>query len=386
MPTRSAAWREGFPPPSEKSLPSPTFTDDPAVLSRASFYIVTVATPVDEARNPDISQLLAATATVGSVLKPGDYVVYESTVFPGCTESECVPLLQRLSGLECGEDFKVGYSPERINPMDADHLFGNTPKIVSACDGEALEEISRVYACAVKATLHKTLHIKAAETAKLVENIQRNVNIALMNELAGVFDRMDIDMREVISLASSKWNFVPCTPGLVGGHCIPVDPYYLISEAARAGLDLPLTRLGCSINERMADHVARSVVGRITPARDSGRPPRILVMGITYKKNSDDIRNSGAADVVARLSGYGAECDAVDPFADAATVKSMYGIDLATSLRPPYDAVVVAVPHDPYSGFGEEYFRELTSGPDALVADLYGVYSGKIKALKYWTL
>lgn len=375
-----------FPPPSDGTAPSLTFTDDPQALAGASFYIITVATPVDGARKPDLGQLLSATATVGAALKPGDYVVYESTVFPGCTESECVPLLQRVSGLKCGEEFKVGYSPERINPTDAEHLFGNTPKIVSACDDEALEQIARVYSRVVKAALHKTPHIKAAEAAKLVENIQRNVNIALMNELSEAFDRMGIDRSEVISLASSKWNFVPYTPGLVGGHCIPVDPYYLISEAVRAGLDLPLTRLSCSINERMADYVARSVVGRMPAFGASGRRPRILVLGIAYKKNSDDIRNSGVAAVVGRLSAQGAECDTTDPFADAAAVKSMYGIDLVGELRPPYDGIVVAVPHDCYCGWDEAYFRELSTGPEALVADLSGVYNGRIKTLRYWTL
>ncbi len=355
-------------------------------IADASFYIIAVGTPVDSNHNPDINHLLSATATVGRLLKPGDYVVYESTVFPGCTEEECVPLLEKISGLKCGHDFKVGYSPERINPGDASHVFANTPKIISGCDDEAAAEIARVYGSAISARLHVAHSIRSAEAAKLLENIQRCVNIALINEMSKTFAKMGIDTNEVIKLAASKWNFTEYSPGLVGGHCIPVDPYYLIAEASRAGIDMPLTRMGCAVNESMPDYVADSVATRIRQTGHDGRRPRVLVLGIAYKRNSDDIRNSGVVEMIARLLSHGIECDVVDEMADSEAVKRMYGIELLPEPSGVYDAVIVAVDHDCYANLDEKWFESVSVGADTLLADLCGTFRGKVSNLKYWTL
>lgn len=359
-------------------------TDCEGDIANASFYIITVGTPVDSSNNPDLSQLLAATRTVGGMLKPGDYVVYESTVFPGCTENVCVPLLEEISGLKCGSEFKAGYSPERINPTDALHEVANISKIIAGCDEEATAEIERVYSYAVSAPLHKARSIRSAEAAKLLENIQRCMNIALMNEMSVTFGGMGIDFGEVVELAATKWNFTPYSPGLVGGHCIPVDPYYLMSEARRAGIDMPLTRMGCSVNEMMPGYVADSVAAHIpADARKKGRP-RALVLGISYKRNSDDVRNSGVAEMIALLEAYGIDCDVVDRMVDGEAVKRMYGLELKEGPEGVYDAVIVAVNHDCYTGLDETWFERLSSGPETLLADLHGVYRGKVTNLKYW--
>lgn len=389
-----------YPPPSASPPPSdreseraekhgrfPAIAADISELADASFYIIAVGTPVDSSHKPDIGQLLSATESVGAILKRGDYVVYESTVFPGCTEEECIPLLERISGLRCGCDFKVGYSPERINPGDASHELVNTPKIISGCDDEAAAEIARVYGRVISASLHIASDIRSAEAAKLLENIQRCVNIALMNEMSMTLGSMGIDMDEVVVLASSKWNFTAYSPGLVGGHCIPVDPYYLISEASRRGGDMPLTRMSCAVNERMPAYVADEVARRIGVAGDvAGRRRRVLVMGVAYKSNSDDIRNSGVVAMVERLSALGVECDVVDDVVDGGAVKRMYGLELSEFPSGVYDAVVIAVAHDCYAGFDEEWFGRVASGPEALLADLWGVYKGRISNMKYWTL
>lgn len=356
-------------------------------LADVGFYIVAVGTPVNDSHAPDISQLLAATESVGGMLKRGDYVVYESTVFPGCTEQECVPLLERISGLECGRDFKVGYSPERINPGDQAHDLTNTPKIISGCDEEAVGEIARVYGRVVSAPLWRASDIRSAESAKLLENIQRCVNIALINEMSMTLGRMGIDVSEVVRLASSKWNFTAYSPGLVGGHCIPVDPYYMISEAARRGIDMPLTRLGCAVNESMAGYVADEVLRRISGSVGrEGRRPRVLVLGVAYKPDSDDIRSSGAAALRECLSERGAECDVVDEMVDGESVKRMYGFELSDSPSGVYDAVVIAVAHECYRGLEDEWFARVTTGPEALLADLGATYKGRISNLRYWTL
>lgn len=360
----------------------PVIAGDMDALSAASFYIIAVGTPIDGDRRPDIGALLSATESVGGLLKRGDYVVYESTVYPGCTEDECVPLLEKISGLRCGRDFKVGYSPERINPGDPRHGLADTPKIISGCDDEAESEIARVYGKVVGASLHIASDIRQAEAAKLLENIQRCMNIALMNEMSVTFGRMGIDIDEVVELASAKWNFAPYRPGLVGGHCIPVDPYYLIWKAERQGADMPLTRLGCAVNERMPAYVAGEVARRI-PA---GGNRRVLVMGMAYKRNSDDIRNSGVAVLTECLTALGLECDVVDGMVDRRAVKRMYGLELKACPEGVYDAVVIAVAHDCYAGFDEEWFGRMSSGREALLADLSGVYRGRVSNMKYWSL
>lgn len=351
-------------------------------LAGASFYVITVPTPVDDRKNPDLSPLLSATRTVARYLNPGDYVVYESTVYPGCTEQECVPQLEEVSGLKSGRDFKVGYSPERINPNDPLHSFENTFKVVSANDEEALENISNVYAEAVCAGVYKASGIKVAEASKMTENVQRNVNIALMNELQRVFSHMGIDMSEVIEAASTKWNFARYKPGLVGGHCISVDPHYLVSEASRSGVDVPIISLSCAVNDSMPAYVVRSALEVLGPARNN---PRALLMGVTYKQNTDDIRNTRAADVFRLLEKESVSVDAVDPYADPDKFYGMYGIRLLPVPQPPYDLIIVTVPHDGYVGLDEDYFRSISNG-NALLADIGGLYKGRIKSLKYWSL
>lgn len=358
------------------------FTSSEEALSQAAFYIVTVPTPVDARKEPDLTCLIGATRTVARYLKRGDYVVYESTVYPGCTEQECVPLLEKGSRLKLGGDFKVGYSPERINPNDSEHTFSNTSKIVSANDEEALNQIARVYAEAVSATLCKASGIRVAEAAKMVENVQRCVNIALMNELQRLFSCMGIDMGEVIDAASSKWNFVKYRPGLVGGHCIPVDPFYLVSAASKLGVEMPVTSSGCAVNDGMAAYVVRSLLSAMRRDRHGARA---LLMGVTYKENIDDIRNSRVADMVGLLEREGISVDVTDPCAGPDKVYDMYGIRLVPALQPPYDLIIVAVAHDAYRGFDDAYFRSISRGP-ALLGDIRGLYKGRIESLGYWSL
>lgn len=353
-------------------------------LDDASLFIVTVGTPVDRYMRPDLSQLMSATHTVGLHLQPGDYVVYESTVYPGCTESECVPLLEKKSGLRCGIDFKVGYSPERINPGDSAHTLSNTPKIVSGIDEAATEELQEIYGYVIGAGVHAASSIKAAEASKIVENVQRAVNIALVNELSALFSHMGVNLREVLDLASTKWNFSSYTPGLVGGHCIPVDPYYLISEARHWGMDLPLIKSSCAVNDGMPDYIARSVLDRIDLSRPM--PAKALIMGVTYKENSDDIRNPAVFRLRELLIAGGVAVDLVDSHADVVKVKRVFGVDMSLSVCPPYDVVIVTVEHSNFWDLDENYFLSITAGKDALLVDLKGIYRGRIKNMKYWAL
>ena len=351
----------------------------------AAFHIITVPTPVDADRKPDLFCLLEATRTVARHLKPGDYVVYESTVSPGCTENECVPVLEECSGLKAGEDFKVGYSPERVNPNDMLHTFANTPKVVAACDEVALKCISEVYSSAVGACIYQAPSIMVAEASKMLENAQRNINIALMNEFSILFSNMGIDMAEVIGAASTKWNFVQCRPGLVGGHCIPVDPHYIIALAENIGVDTPVLKAGCAVNEGMARYVTDSVLRECSARGIEPRDARVLLMGITYKENIDDIRNSVQAEICRLLGAAVASTDVIDPCADPEKVASMYGINLVGEPAGKYDIIIVAVAHDEYASLDEEWFLSVSS-PDALLADLVWLYRGKINSLGYWSL
>ncbi len=352
------------------------------ILKKASFYIITVGTPVDDLKQPDLRELTSATRTVGRHLKPGDYVVYESTVYPGCTESVCIPLLENISGLKVGKEFKVGYSPERINPGDDSHTFANTEKIVSANDTEALEEIHKVYSEAVKARICRASSIRVAEASKITENVQRAVNIALMNELHKLFSRMDIDMSEVRKLASTKWNFVDCQAGLVGGHCIPVDPYYLISEASQFGERLPVTESACDINEGMAAYIADTIC-RLSPKHVDSSKIRVLVMGITYKPDTDDIRNSQVARLCRLLTEKSMEVHVTDPYANPVKVKNVFGIELHTEPQAPYDVIVLAVGHKSYKVYDDRFFRTLSRSKESLFVDIGNHYRGKIKSIVY---
>lgn len=362
-----------------------TFSSFEKDLAKAAFYIITVPTPVDCNKSPDLTCLFKATQTVARYLNKGDYIIYESTVYPGCTEEECIPLLEKISCLKLGKDFKVGYSPERINPNDSHHSFANISKIVSANDEEALKEVSHVYKTVVCSGIYQASSIKVAEASKMTENVQRNVNIALMNELQKLFSQMEIDMTEVIEMASTKWNFVKYKPGLVGGHCIPVDPLYLVPVASRLGVDIPIINSSCAVNDSMPAYIVKSLLNILTLSGCIRYNIRALLMGITYKENIDDIRNTQASSIFRLLEKESVNVDVVDPYADPDNVYNMYGIKLLPAPRPPYNLIIVTVGHDDYIRLDDDYFRSI-SNSDALLADIKCLYKDKIKSLKYWSL
>lgn len=358
------------------------FTDDIEVLREAKFFIVAVPTPVDKYNVPDLKPLLGASHTVAKVLKSGDYVVYESTTYPGCTEEDCLPILQAETGLKMGVDFKLGYSPERINPGDKKNTLRSVVKVVSGNDAESLEEIAKTYELVVDAGVHRASSIKVAEASKIVENTQRDMNISLMNELSLIFDRMGINTFEVIEAAGTKWNFLKFQPGLVGGHCIGVDPYYLTYKAASLGYESKVIAASRFINDDMAKYVARKI---ITHVLKHSNDPKVLIKGVTFKENVSDIRNSKIVDTVKELLAFNIRVDIEDPYADAHEVLEEYGLHLATELANDYDAVVVTVPHHPYVELGDSYFASITKDA-AMVADLKGIYKNKIVTRKYWSL
>ncbi len=361
------------------------FTSSLEHLSEASFYIVAVPTPIDRHNQPDLQPLLSATRTVGKVLKRGDYVVYESTVYPGCTEEDCIPLLESYSGLKAGIDFKVGYSPERINPGDKVHTLTNTVKIVSACDAEALDTVARVYELVVKVGVHRAPSIKVAEAAKIIENTQRDVNIALMNELSIIFGRMGINTYDVLDAAGTKWNFLPFSPGLVGGHCIGVDPYYLVHKAKELKYHTKMINSGRFVNDSMGGYIAKKIVKRMISLGKNILGAHVLVLGITFKENVSDIRNSKVVDIINEFKDFGVNVDVVDPYASPEEVQQEYGILLMEHPKRDYDAIVVAVAHDAYRHLSEEDFITWSS-PHAVLADLKGIYRGQIHRMLYWSL
>ncbi|MBL7962978.1 MAG: nucleotide sugar dehydrogenase [Flavobacteriales bacterium] len=361
------------------------FTADLNDLRDVEFFIVAVPTPIDQQNIPDLGPLLGATRTVGQVLKPGDVVVYESTVYPGCTEEDCVPLLESLSGLKYITDFKVGYSPERINPGDKEHTLESIVKVSSGCDPDSAEMIAKVYELVVKAGVHRAASIKVAEAAKIIENTQRDVNIALINELSIIFNRMGINTYDVLEAAGTKWNFLKFQPGLVGGHCIGVDPYYLVYKAKELGYHAQIIDAGRFVNDSMGGYVAKQTVKRIISAGTNPADARVLVMGATFKENVTDIRNSKVADVVNELKSFSCTVDVTDPHADAAEVKHEYGYDLSPEMKGPYDAIIVAVNHAEYAGKDEAWFKGMLK-PKGLLVDLKGVFRSKVKELRYWSL
>lgn len=361
-----------------------TFTNSLDVLREAKFFIVAVPTPVDEHNVPDLTPVKKASETIGKVVKKGDYVVFESTVYPGCTEEDCLPVIEKLSGLKNVTDFKLGYSPERINPGDKKHTIRTVIKVVSGCDKESLNEIAKVYELVVDAGVHQASSIKVAEAAKIIENTQRDLNIALMNELSIIFDKMGINTYEVLEAAGTKWNFLKFSPGLVGGHCIGVDPYYLTYKASELGYNSRVILAGRYINDNMSLYVARKVVRHIISNVSDVKSAKVLVMGATFKENVSDIRNSKVADVVKELKEFFLNVDVVDPHADSEELKHEYGFELADSLQNDYDAVIVTVCHEPYGGLDEKYFTSITK-PNALIADLKGTYRNRIKDRTYWS-
>lgn len=362
-----------------------TFTHNTDDLKKASIFIIAVPTPIDVHTMPDLMPLLFATNMVGKVLKKGDYVIYESTVYPGCTEEECIPVLEHESGLKFKKDFKVGYSPERINPGDKLHTLTNITKVVSGCDKESLENISKIYELVVSAGIHCTSSIKVAEAAKVIENTQRDLNIALMNELSMIFDRLNINTYEVLEAAGTKWNFLKFVPGLVGGHCIGVDPYYLTYKAKEIGHNPKVILSGRQINDGMGAFIARKTVQLMTEHGKDISRSRVLIMGVTFKENVNDIRNSKVADIVDELKVFSIEVDIIDPHASSKELKEVYGLTLVKKIRKNYDAIIVAVNHKEYSSLKESYFQSITNN-NAVIVDVKGIYRNKIKHLTYWSL
>lgn len=361
------------------------FTDSIEKLKEAKFFIVAVPTPVDKHNVPDLTPVLKASETIGKVIKKGDYIVFESTVYPGCTEEDCLPVIEKTSGLKCYEDFKLGYSPERINPGDKTHTLTNVVKVVSGCDQESLEEIAKTYELVIEAGVHRASSIKVAEAAKIIENTQRDLNIALMNELSIIFNRLKINTYEVLEAAGTKWNFLKFFPGLVGGHCIGVDPYYLTYKSEILGYKSKVILSGRIINDEMASYVAKQTVQSIIKSGTEISGSKVLVMGVTFKENVSDIRNSKVVDLINELKAYSLQVDVVDPHADNEELHHEYGFTLCKEVGKNYSAVIVAVNHTPYSDMDEYYFKSILKEKGVLV-DLKGIYRNKIQDITYWTL
>jgi UDP-N-acetyl-D-glucosamine/UDP-N-acetyl-D-galactosamine dehydrogenase len=361
------------------------FTADIEELKEANFFIVAVPTPIDDSRMPDLTPVLAASKTVGMVLKKGDFVVYESTVYPGCTEEDCIPVLEEVSGLKFRDDFKVGYSPERINPGDKEHTLRSIVKVSSGCDPDSAETIAKVYELVVDAGVHRASSIKVAEAAKIIENTQRDVNIALINELSIIFNRMGINTYEVLEAAGTKWNFLNFRPGLVGGHCIGVDPYYLTHKAKQLGYHAQIINSGRFVNDSMGGYVAKQTVKKMIAKGKNIGQCRVLIMGATFKENVSDIRNSKVVDVLNEFVSFSVKVDVIDPHASSEDVHEEYGFSLAEKASTGYDAVIVAVNHDEYCNLPQDYFKELLN-EDGIFVDLKGIYRGKIDRWTYWSL
>lgn len=363
------------------------FTDSLDVLREATFFIVAVPTPIDNFNHPDLTPLLKASETVGKALKKGDYVVFESTVYPGCTEEDCIPVLEKFSGLTFKKDFKVGYSPERINPGDKEHTLSKITKVVSGCCEESLDIIAKTYELVVEAGVHRAATIKTAEAAKIIENTQRDLNIALMNELSVIFGKMGINTYDVLEAAGTKWNFLKFSPGLVGGHCIGVDPYYLTHKAKQLGYHAKVILSGREINDYMGAHVARQVIKKLIEKDAVLKESRILILGATFKENVSDIRNSKVIDVLQELESYSLKVEAVDPHASAEEFEHEYNFSLSAEPTGIYDAVVVAVAHKEYVNLTSSDFSKLLK-PGGILADLKGLYRKAewTSEFDYWCL
>lgn len=362
------------------------FTANIEDLRAASFFVVAVPTPIDAACTPDLRPLLGATNTVGQVLKKGDYVVFESTVYPGCTEEDCLPILEKLSGLKLGADFKIGYSPERINPGDKERTIEKIVKVVSGSDAEALDNVAKVYELIIQAGVHRATTIKVAEAAKVIENTQRDLNIALMNELSIIFDKMDISTTDVLKAAGTKWNFLKFYPGLVGGHCIGVDPYYLTYKAQQLGYNPQVILSGRRINDNMASYVATKLVQILLQEDKSPKAANVLIMGVTFKENVSDIRNSKVADIVYTLQEFSVNVDIVDPHASSHEVEEEYGFKLIETPNKKYDAIIVAVSHEEYTKLDTSFFKSISKGQPILV-DLKNLYPKEsLKEFITWSL
>jgi UDP-N-acetyl-D-glucosamine/UDP-N-acetyl-D-galactosamine dehydrogenase len=367
-----------------KDISFTTSIDD---LREANFLVVAVPTPVDKHNVPDLTPLLRASETVGKAIKKGDIVVYESTVYPGCTEQDCIPVVEKVSGLKFNVDFKAGYSPERINPGEKDRTIDKILKIVSGSDAESGEIIAETYGKIITAGIHKAPSIAVAEAAKVIENTQRDVNIALMNELSVIFDKLGIDTKEVLEAAGTKWNFLKFFPGLVGGHCIGVDPYYLTYKAEQVGYKPEVILSGRRINDSMPARIAKKLVQMLMAAGKNPADSKVLLLGITFKENVSDIRNSKVADLAHEMLEFSLKLDISDPWADAEEVEHEYNLKMCDKISTNYDAVVVAVAHDEFKNLDVEYFKKVTRGARPVIIDLKGLFPKSFSNdLNYWRL
>lgn len=366
-----------------------SYTSNVEDLKKAHFHIVAVPTPIDEHNVPNLKPVIAASRTVAQALKKGDYVVYESTVYPGCTEEDCLTILEKESGLKLGEDFKLGYSPERINPGDKERTLEKILKIVSGSDEVALNEIDKTYSAIILAGTYQAQSIKVAEAAKVIENTQRDLNIAFMNELALIFDKMGIDTRAVIEAAGTKWNFIKMYPGLVGGHCIGVDPYYLAHKAQELGHLPQVITSGRAVNNSMPAFIAKRLTQKLIKKNVNPNQAKVLVMGITFKEDVSDIRNSKVSDMIKELMQYSINVHIVDPHANANEVAHEYGLTLieGSAISDNYDAVIVAVNHKEYKDLGIKYFKSIMSG-NPILFDIKGAYERPeiSENIEYWRL
>jgi UDP-N-acetyl-D-glucosamine/UDP-N-acetyl-D-galactosamine dehydrogenase len=368
------------------------YTRDPAHLTAARFFIVTVPTPIDQARKPDLRPVESASRTIGRHLQRGSIVVYESTVYPGVTEEICVPILETESGLKCGVDFKVGYSPERINPGDKVHTVDKIIKVVSGQDAETLETVAGIYELVVTAGVHRAASIKVAEAAKVIENTQRDLNIALMNELSIIFGKLDIPTHDVLAAAGTKWNFLKFVPGLVGGHCIGVDPYYLTHKAEMVGYHPQVILAGRKINDGMGKYVAEQTVKKLIQAGKMVKGARVLVLGLTFKEDVPDIRNTKVVDILAELNEYGVVSLVHDPHADADEARHEYGLELVElKTETSYDAVIFAVNHRDFAALDVARLKQLTGSADepGVIVDVKAVLDRtavEAAGLVYWSL
>jgi UDP-N-acetyl-D-galactosamine dehydrogenase len=350
------------------------YTDRPEDLSTCNVFIVTVPTPIDRHKAPDLGPLESASRTLGEVIRPGSIVIYESTVYPGATEEVCIPIIEQVSGLRFNQDFYAGYSPERINPGDKEHRLPTIMKVTSGSTQEVAEFVDALYRSIIVAGTHRASSIRVAEAAKVIENTQRDVNIALINELALIFNRLGIDTQEVLEAAGSKWNFLPFRPGLVGGHCIGVDPYYLTHKAQAIGYHPEIILAGRRLNDSMGSYVVSQVIKLMMQRDGVPKASRALVLGLTFKENCPDLRNTRVLDIVAELRDYGIACDVYDPWASAEEASAEYGIKLTESLVPgTYDAVILAVAHRQFQAMGVEELRALGK-PGAVLYDVKQVF------------
>lgn len=362
------------------------FTANLDDLRDCQFYIVAVPTPIDDARLPDLKPLLGASSTVGKVLSKGDYVVFESTVYPGCTEEDCIPVLEKESNLTWKKDFHVGYSPERINPGDKVHTLASIVKVASGDTPESAGIIAKVYELVVKAGVHRASSIKVAEAAKIIENTQRDVNIALINELSIIFNKLGINTYDVLEAAGTKWNFLNFRPGLVGGHCIGVDPYYLTHKAKQVGYHAKIINSGRYVNDSMGFYTGKQTVKMMIKQGKNPMDSKVLVMGATFKEDVADIRNSKVVDVIRELESFACHVDVIDPHADSDDLMKEYGFGLVKQPANDYDAIIVAVNHKDYVGKSEDDFKDMLKDRKGVFIDLKGIYKDQINDLDYWSL